>query len=133
MAVSGLVAYNHLNGEYDLTESSNIDGDNQRVENDTNTWLFQLVASTKLPVINFYGGLGYISGKSESDLLGTYRVTDGAISAPPIEDPFSVSSEVAAVRGTIGTKLKLGFFRLNAEYHLAEFNAFSVGINFGFR
>lgn len=133
VAVSGLVAYNHLNGEYDLTESSNIEGDNQRVENDTNTWLFQLVASTKLPVINFYGGLGYISGKSESDLLGTYRVTDGIISADPVVDPFSVSSEVSAVRGTIGTKLKLGFFRLNAEYHLAEFNAFSVGINFGFR
>jgi len=50
-----------------------------------------------------------------------------------VEDPFSVSSEVSAVRGTIGTKLKLGFFRINAEYHLAEFNAVSVGINFGFR
>ena len=29
--------------------------------------------------------------------------------------------------------IKLGFFRLNAEYHVSEFDAFSVGINFGFR
>ncbi|ULC60298.1 hypothetical protein MBM09_04735 [Flaviramulus sp. BrNp1-15] len=133
VAISGLVAYTHLDGSYDLTDSSGIQGENQRIENDTNTWLFQLIASTKMPVINFYGGLGYIKGKSDSDLLGTYRVTNGILTSDPIVDPFSVSSEVSSVRGTLGTKLKLGFFRLNAEYHLSEFNAFSVGVNFGFR
>lgn len=133
VAISGLVAYTHLDGEYDLTESSGIQGENQRIENSTNTWLLQLIASTKLPVINFYGGLGYIKGKSESDLLGTYRVTNGVLTSQPIVDPFSVSSEVASVRGTVGFKLKLGFFRLNGEYHMSEFNAYSLGINFGFR
>ena len=132
VAISGLIAYTHLDGKYDLTDSSGLDGQNQRLENDTNTWLFQLIASTKLPVINFYGGLGYIKGKSESDLLGDYVISNGLVSKT-ITDPFSVSSEISGVRGTLGTKLKLGFFRLNAEYHLAEFNAFSVGINFGFR
>ncbi|NJX16540.1 DUF6588 family protein [Tamlana crocina] len=133
VAISGLVAYTHLDGSYDITESSGVDGDNQRVESNTNTMLFQLIASTKLPVINFYGGLGYIKGKSESDVLGTYTVTGGPFVKRTYVDPFSVSSEVSSVRGTIGTKLKLGFFRLNAEYHLSEFNAFSVGVNFGFR
>lgn len=133
VAISGLVAYTHLDGSYDLTNSSNVDGENQRLETSVNTWLFQLVASTKLPVINFYGGIGYIKGKSESDLLGTYRVSNGVVTSEDIVDPFSVSSKVSGARGTLGTKLKLGFFRLNAEYHLAKFNAFSVGINFGFR
>lgn len=133
VAISGLVAYTHLDGSYNLDESSGVDGENQRLETDTNTWLFQMIASTKLPVINFYGGVGYIKGKSESDLLGTYRVSNGPITSDDIVDPFSVSSEVSGVRGTVGTKLKLGFFRLNAEYHIAEFNAFSVGVNFGFR
>ncbi|MCH4553726.1 DUF6588 family protein [Aestuariibaculum lutulentum] len=134
VALSGLVAYTYLGASYDLTESSGVDGDNQKLENDTNTWLFQLIASTKLPIINFYGGVGYISGKSESDLLGTYTVTTGPLSgSQSITDPFSVSSKVSGMRGTVGTKLKIGFFRFNAEYHLAEFNAFSVGLNFGFR
>ena len=133
IAVSGLIAYTHLDGSYDLTESSGISGSNQRLESDNNTWLFQLIASTKLPVINFYGGLGYIKGKSESDLLGDYTVSSGPFFSETITDPFSVSSEVSSVRGTVGTKLKLGFFRLNAEYHISEFNAFSVGVNFGFR
>lgn len=133
VAISGLVAYTHLDGSYDLTNSSNVDGENQRLETSVNTWLFQLVASTKLPVINFYGGIGYIKGKSESDLLGTYRVSNGVVTSEDIVDPFSVSSKVSGARSTLGTKLKLGFFRLNAEYHLAKFNAFSVGVNFGFR
>ncbi|WP_346882677.1 DUF6588 family protein [uncultured Algibacter sp.] len=133
IAVSGLIAYTHLDGAYDLIESFGIDGENQRLENDTNTWLFQLIGSTKLKVINFYGGLGYITGKSESDLLGTYTVASGPLSSQTVTNPFSVSSEVSSLRGTVGTKLKLGFFRLNAEYHLSQFNAFSVGVNFGFR
>ena len=133
VALSGLVAYTHLDGSYDLTASSNINGEDQRIENNTNTWLFELIASTKMPIINFYGGLGIIKGKSESDMLGSYEVQSGPFFSETVVDPFSLSSEVSAVRGTIGTKLKLGFFRLNAEYHLSEFNAFSVGINFGFR
>lgn len=132
VAISGLIAYTHLDGEYDLTDSSGLAGQNQRLENATNTWLFQLIASTKLPVINFYGGVGYIKGTSESDLLGDYTISSG-LTSKTITDPFSVSSEISGVRGTIGTKLKLGFFRLNAEYHIAEFSAYSVGINFGFR
>lgn len=132
VALSGLVAYTHLDGSYSLTDSG-IQGENQRLENNTNTWLFQLIASTKLPVINFYGGLGIIKGTSESDLLGSYELQSGPFFSETVVDPFSVSSEVSSVRGTIGTKLKIGFFRLNAEYHLSEFNAFSVGINFGFR
>ena len=131
-ALSGLVAYNQIDASYNLSGTSNIEGENQRLENNTNTWLFQLIASTKLPVINFYGGVGLISGTSESDLLGTYRVTDGLITSETITDPFSVSSQVSDLRGTIGTKLKLGFFRLNAEYHISQFQAVSVGINFGY-
>jgi len=133
VALSGIVAYSHLDGSYNITESSGIEGENQRLENNTNTWLFQLAVSTKLPVFNLYGGLGYITGTSESDLIGNYRVTDGVLTTQTITDPFSVSSDVSAVRGTVGAKLKLGFFRLNAEYHLSEFDAFSVGVNFGFR
>ncbi|MBL7472600.1 DUF6588 family protein [Robertkochia sediminum] len=133
VAISGLVAYTSLNGSYDFTASSGIEGENQRLENNTSTWLFQGIVSTKLPVINFYGALGYISGTSESDVLGTYRVTDGNLVTEDIVDPFSVSSEVGGVRATLGAKLKLAFFRFNADYTFAEFDSFSVGVNFGFR
>ncbi|MEM6516942.1 MAG: DUF6588 family protein [Bacteroidota bacterium] len=133
IALSGLVAYTNIDTSYNLSGTTGIEGENQRLENDTSTWLFQLIASTKLPVINFYGGVGLISGTSNSDLLGSYRVTDGLLTSETITDPFSVSSEISDLRGTAGIKLKLGFFRLNAEYHISQFDALSLGINFGFR
>jgi len=63
-----------------------------------------LIDSTKLPVINFYGGVGLISGTSESDLLGFYRVRDSILTSETITDPFSVSSDFLDLSGTVGTK-----------------------------
>ncbi|MGI9548331.1 MAG: DUF6588 family protein [Flavobacteriaceae bacterium] len=132
VAISAVIGYTHFDGNYDLSASDIIDGSNQRLEMDINSWLFQAVASTRLPVINFYGGLGYLTGKSKSDALGTYIVESGPIQAS-YTDPFSIVEDTNGVVGNIGAKLKLGFFRLHADYSFGGFNNLSVGINFGFR
>lgn len=133
VAVSGLISYSHLNGEYDFTETEVIAGENQRIQTKADTWMFGLITSTKLPVINFYGSIGYLAGKSDTDLLGTYVVEQGPFQSETIVDPFSVDSKVSGARVTLGTKLKLGFFRINADYTMAAFDSFNLGINFGFR
>ncbi|WP_040254829.1 DUF6588 family protein [Psychroserpens mesophilus] len=132
IAISGLIAYTHLDASYDFTDAELVDGSNQRVETDVNTLLFELIVGTKLKVINFYGGLGYIKGTSKTDLLGTYVVTDGFLFSQAINDPFSVEHDISGMRGTIGANLKLGFFGLNADYTLAEFDSATLGINFSF-
>jgi len=133
VAISGLVAYTNLDATYDFSDSSIVSGSDQRLENSTTTWLFQAIASTRLPVFNVYGGIGYINGNSDTDLRGTFDVTSGAIAGTTLVDPLSIENRVSGLRGTVGFKLKLGFFRLNADYTLAEFDNLSVGINFGFR
>jgi len=116
VAISAVIGYTNLNGEYDFTDSDFIDGSNQRIDASFKTWNFSAVVSTKnIPVINFYGGLGYITGKSDIDLLGTYQA-NGPFFSETVEDPFTVSKNASGVAATLGTKLKLGFFRLNAEY-----------------
>ncbi len=132
VAISGVIGYTHLDGTYDFTNTNIIDGRDQRIDTKINTWVFQAVVSTRLPVINFYGGLGYITGKSKTDVLGTYIVQSGPF-IDTYTDPFSLRKDVSGVTGNIGAKLKLGFFRLNVDYTLAEFNNLSLGINFGFR
>ena len=132
IAISGVIGYTHLDASYDFTNTSIIAGQNQRLEVDINTWVFQAIVSTKLPIINFYGGLGYLSGNSTTDVLGTYIVQSGPIQETYI-DPFSIDKNASGVTANIGAKLKLGFFRLHADYTLAEFDTFSFGINFGFR
>ena len=133
IAISGVIGYTKLNGDYDISDISVVDGENQRIEAEMKSWAFNAVISTKLPIINFYGGLGYITGKSQTDVLGEYRVTEGPFASETYVDPFSITENVSGVTGTIGAKLKLGFFRLNADYSLGVFNTATVGVNFGFR
>ncbi|SDB67122.1 hypothetical protein SAMN03097699_3335 [Flavobacteriaceae bacterium MAR_2010_188] len=132
VAISGVAAYTHLDGSYDFTDTSVIKGANQRVETDVNTFLLEMVVGTKLPIINFYGGLGYITGKTKTSLLGTYIVTNGILFSEEIEDPFTINGDVSGIRATLGTNLKLGFFGINADYTMAEFDSASLGINFSF-
>ena len=133
VAISAVIGYTNLNGEYDFTESSTINGSDQRIDASFKTWNFSAVVSTRnIPVINFYGGIGYITGTSDIDLLGTYEA-NGPFFSETVVDPFSVSKKASGVSANLGTKLKLGFFRLNAEYNISEFSTFTFGVNFGFR
>jgi hypothetical protein len=132
IAISGVIGYTHLDASYDFTNTSIIAGQDQRLEIGTNSWVFQAIVSTKLPIINFYGGLGYLSGNSTTDVLGTYTVQSGPIQETYI-DPFSIDENASGITANVGFKYKLGFFRLHADYTLAEFDTFSFGINFGFR
>lgn len=130
--LSAVIGYTRLDATYDFTNSNIIAGSDQKIEVDMSTWVFQAVASTKLPIINFYAGIGYMTGKSKTDILGTYIVQSGPFQQT-YEDPFSLDHEAKGVRANLGAKLKLGFFRLNFDYTVAEFNNVSVGINFGMR
>ncbi|MBT8184575.1 MAG: hypothetical protein KJN76_07030 [Eudoraea sp.] len=132
VAISAIIGYTHLDGTYDFTNTNIIDGQDQRIDSKINSWIFQAAVSTRLPVINFYGGLGYLSGKSETDILGTYIVTGGPFQQV-YTDPFSINKDASGVIANVGAKLKLGFFRLNVDYALGEFNNLSFGLNFGFR
>lgn len=130
-AISGLIAYTHLDGSYDFTDTNIVNGEDQRFENNTNTFLFQVIGSTKMPVFNVYGGLGYLTGTSTTDLKGTYRVQSGIVTSETIIDPFSIKSKVSGVRATLGAKLTLSFFRMNIDYTLADYSGVSFAINFG--
>lgn len=133
VAISAVIGYTRVTGEYDFTDAQLVQGENQRLDVSVNTWAFNAVVSTKLPVINFYGGVGYITGRSETDVLGTYTVTSGPFASETYVDPFSITENASGATATIGTKLKLGFFRINVDYNIAEFSTLSAGINFGFR
>ena len=134
IAIAGLITYNNLNANYDFTDDNIVDGENQQFDLKLNTWVFQVQASTKLPVFNVYGGLGYVTGKSDFDVLGTYRVRGGIPlfeTTSEFTDPFSVQNKISGIRATLGAKLQLGFFGLHADYNLSEYSTVTVGTHFG--
>ena len=132
VSVSGLIAYTHLDGSYDFTDDGFVQGENQEIQTETNTMLYELIVGTKLKIINFYGSVGYISGKNTTDLLGSYVVSNGFVSNAEVRDPFSIESDTNGMLATLGANLKLGFFGLNASYTIADFSSTSLGINFIF-
>ncbi|WP_452222837.1 DUF6588 family protein [Lacinutrix chionoecetis] len=132
VSISGLIAYTHLDGNYDFTDSNIVEGRNQQIQTETNTMLYQVIVGTKFKVINLYGSVGYLNGNNKTDLLGTYVVTDGTFFSDEIVDPFSIESETKGVLTTVGANVTLGFFGINANYTIADFNSASVGMNFSF-
>ena len=131
LAISGLISYTNLSGSYNLSATNLLDGSNQRIENSTDSWLFQSIFSTRYPVFNIYGGFGYTTGRSETNLLGTYTITSGVNSGTTFTNPLSVVIEDSSIRATLGLKVQLGIVRLHTDYTISNYNNFSFGINFG--
>lgn len=126
LSISALVGYTSLKGSYDLEDNNREYGD-QKIKTHVNSWLFTAIVSTKLPVVNFYGGVGYVAGNSDTHLKGTYRSNEGVT----LTAPYGVSNNSDGFKATLGAKLSLGFFRFNADYSFQDFNNVSVGVNFG--
>ncbi len=131
--IAAIAGYSRYEGEFRFNDSDIVSGVNRRIESEAESWLFAAIVSTKLPVINFYGSLGYVTGNSTTSLLGQYNLDTGinSVDSQPLIDPFSITSDVSGARATLGFKLKLAFFRLHADYSFQEFNTASVGISLG--
>lgn len=132
IAVSGVIAYTNLKSEYDFSATEVVEGNNQQMTLDANSMIYQLVVGTKLKIINFYGSIGHIRGVTKTKLLGTYKIVNGAVSSDEIVNPISIKNKISGMRTTLGANLKLGFFGINADYTIAEYDSASLGINFGF-
>ncbi len=129
--VAALLGYTNVKGFYDLNTSSGVPGSDQEVELRSNSWLLTTIVSTKLPVLNFYGGLGYYFGATNADLLGTYQIQNGPFASEIVTDPIRVKNKTKGVKATIGARVKYGFFKANLDYTLQNYNNLSIGLAVG--
>ncbi|AZQ43701.1 DUF6588 family protein [Nonlabens ponticola] len=132
---SVLAAYTRIDALYDFEDGDLIEGTNQRLESDTNSYVFSAIVGTDYKVLNFYGGLNYVTGNTQTDVLGTYRASttfSGFTLSQTFVDPISVESSVSSLVGTVGTKLSLGFFEISADYTLGAYDTATAALNFKF-
>ncbi|TGV01203.1 DUF6588 family protein [Flavivirga rizhaonensis] len=133
--VSLLAAYTSMDVNYAIDQST-FSGQNQNAEFKLNSFTAQAIASLNFPIINVYGGVGYTGGSSTLKMLGTYQLeyTAGSNSiTEEIVDPIDLDFDTSGLRGTLGVRLSLGFFKLFADYTLQEYNTLSAGMAFSFR
>jgi|SRR5690625_594502 len=134
LAISGLIVYNNMKGSYKFYDDQIIEAVDPEFELKQNSMLYQLQVSTKFKKFNFYGGLGFLNGTSNFNVLGSYEVKSGSTIADSKKyyyNPISLKHKVSGFKGTLGAKLQLGFFKLHADYNFSEFNTVSVGMHFG--
>ena len=132
LAFSVIAAYTRLYTDYNFQTGGDVTGENQQINIRMNSYLFEVIASTKFRKLNVYGGLGYVTGDADTRLRGTY---DFQVLSTPLSftDPFDFQNEVNGLRANLGLNLRLGFFGLNAAYTLQGFNNFSFGMNFNIK
>jgi hypothetical protein len=88
-------------------------------------WIFQALISKKIAVVTFYGGIGYNTIKTTSDVTGSYIVPGFQA---PFTDPVSMSFKNNSMRVTAGMRFNLGPVYLNGDYTLQEYSTVSVGL-----
>lgn len=121
--LSGFFAFNTMN----TTAQLNADAPDQMLELKTSGTTLQGIISKKLAVLTVYGGLGYISSKTEFHMLGTYEELPGE------KDPVNFEYSNTGLRGNIGARLKLLIFTFHAEYALQKYSTLTAGFGLSVR
>ncbi|WP_299115157.1 DUF6588 family protein [uncultured Winogradskyella sp.] len=145
LSISILGAFTNMKVTYAIKDEDSSDDvavNNGEAEFKMNTWTIQALASLDFKIITFYGGLGYNNGKTTAKMKGDYTLTydiedsNGNVIGTvdeTISNPINLDFEANGIRGTIGTRLNLGFFKIFGDYTFQKFNTATVGIAFSFR
>ena len=136
--VSIFGGYTSMKADYNLSGNSGLAGNNQIAAFDISAYTFQALASLDLPIISFYGGIGYERGNSTFKIKGSYELSytlesNNTTVTETVVDPINMKFKTNSVRGTIGARLNLAFFKLYADYTIKNYNTISTGIAFSFR
>ena len=119
------------------------DFEGQKVNMEVSAYTFNLLISKKLPIVTFFGGLGY-SGTSTSVAV------DGNFALPSFDplisttDPVYVDANVVAipsidiesfsgVRLNAGMRLLFGVLTIHADYTKANYSVITAGLGISFR
>jgi len=129
--LSVLVGYTQINGSTSLT-SERIRGTGQEMDLKLHSWLFQALISKKFAIVTFYGGIGYATVKTDTDVVGTYEVTynQGPLAGSTVtyRNPVALQFKNNSLRVTGGVRLNFGPIYFNTDYTLQEYGTLNVGI-----
>jgi len=125
----------------ELPGSTSSDWDNQYLKILTQVHTANLLVSANLPVVCFYGGLGFVTTQTNLKLEGDYPSVylDGITpSVQALVDPINMEIRnqdggVTKPRFNAGIRLKLAVVTLHADYSWANYSVLSAGLGISIR
>lgn len=128
--------------------TTGITWDEQKMEFVAQSHTGNLLISANLPVVCFYGGIGFASTSSDLALKGIYPVIDpeaSLIAGDPVvtdnsvlTDPISMTvknsdGSVTKPRYNIGMRFKFAVVTIHGDYTWANYSMFTFGLGISFR
>lgn len=118
--------------------------DNQMLNMEVTGLNISAIASLNLPVITFYGGLGYSKTKTAMTLAGNFPtpVWDGSQNRIEYNNsgvktsaqfPAMEIKNYSGLRANIGLRIKLAIITIHADYTRAQYNVLSAGLGISVR
>jgi hypothetical protein len=129
-------------GAQDDADQANWEDQNLKLKTKSHT--ANLLVSANLPVVCFYGGIGFATTKTNLTLEGDYPVADlttgGAVvtNSSYVTNPIDMTiknsdGSTTKPRFNVGMRLKFGVFTLHGDYTYATYSMASAGIGISFR
>lgn len=103
------------------------------------------IASLNLPVITFYGGIGYAKTRTVMELSGNFPLPVVVASPTPHAEyndsgvkkgtdfPKMDIKNFSGMRANIGFRVKLAIVTIHIDYTRAQYNVLTTGLGFSFR
>ncbi len=141
--------YTKLSSKFNLNVTPSVyqlqgsgDYSNQQLGLDVKSFTANLLIGANLPVVSFYGGLGFATTNSVLDLTGNFPVptvnTSGELTITDVVDPVHAemtNSDGSTTKPRIngGMRIKLGVITIHGDYTYANYSTATAGIGISFR
>jgi len=129
------------------TNSSYIDASafkDQKMSASVGAWNISVLASVKVPVVTFYGGLGYSKTVTDIRLKGNYplplpdpavSLVDGVYKDAGVVNNFPAITikNFSGIRANLGVRVKFSVVTFQVDYTRSQYNVISTGLGISFR
>ena len=128
-------------GAETLPGAGSSDWDNQRLKLVSKSQTANLLVAANLPVVCFYGGVGFVTTKTNLKLEGDYPVVyldDITPSVMAMTDPIDIEIKnqdggLTKPRLNAGVRLKLAVITIHFDYSWANYSVLTGGLGVSFR
>jgi hypothetical protein len=120
--------------------------ENQIMATTLEAWNVSIIGSFNIPVVTFYGGLGYSKTQTEIILKGNYPTPVYVASPVPPHAEYNDSGVLSGnelptieiknfsgVRANVGVRFKFAVVTIHADYTRSQYNVLSAGLGISFR
>ena len=134
-----LATNSSTSGLYGFGNNSQIQGSNQQMSLDINSFSYGLVGSLDLKVFSIYSAISKVNTKSEFKIRGNYvlnyssSVSENESIEISVTDPVFIENKLNYFKKTAGISLNFPGIKLFLDYTIHDYNSINAGVSLSVR